>query len=567
MSTSGGARSPVGDLTDDNSSVGSKREGGAVSEAEAKRRKKKMAPAAPSGPGKKAGFAHAYEYGPGQFEPERHFYERVLNSQIHPMVSSFLGLTVERMATRYCHLHPKADYDALVRYMKYEPKYFRWAGSDLFNVTDAESRRQMVVIETNSCPSGQKSMPSRGDDADEAGGYRTLLEGTFLPLVCQDFHDDVKDGVLAVFADKNPVEYTGYAACLAELTGETVYVVQYHGGDGQPDPPLRFVDEGRIAEVRVADGTWKVVRAAFRYVTQKPWSRIPIITKTKILNPIIACLAGGRNKATAAKAYDFMNAELADHGLEIRVPETIKDVRKCEVPLWVKSFGGHAVVKDPFSNAGQGVYTITSEAELAEFMAGEYTYESFIVQALIGNSSWTSTTKQGVFYHTGTIPNKRSQTFVCDVRMMVSARAGKGFRPVAVYARRAHEPLAKTLTEESDSWAMLGTNLSRKLEDGTWTSETNRLVLMDRRDFNQLGIGIDDLIDAYVQTSLSCIAIDKLCCKLVNDQGDFDYQLFASLNDDKSLNDELAAAPGAAAVIKRQADGREAAAAASQASK
>jgi hypothetical protein len=43
--------------------------------------------------------------------------------------------------------------------------------------------------------------------------------------------------------------------------------------------------------------TWEVVRAAIRYVTQKPWNRIPPITRTLIYNPVLACLAGGRNKA------------------------------------------------------------------------------------------------------------------------------------------------------------------------------------------------------------------------------------------------------------------------------
>ena len=33
-------------------------------------------------------------------------------------------------------------------------------------------------------------------------------------------------------------------------------------------------------------------------------------------------------------------------------------------------------------------------------------------------------------------------------------------------------------------------------------SDTNRLVLMDRRDFNKLGVGLDDMIEAYIQTVL-----------------------------------------------------------------
>lgn len=56
----------------------------------------------------------------------------------------------------------------------------------------------------------------------------------------------------------------------------------------------------------------------------------------------------------AARAYEFLNSELAGEnaGLEIRVPETIRNVTKNEIPLWVESMGGHAVLKVPYSNAG-----------------------------------------------------------------------------------------------------------------------------------------------------------------------------------------------------------------------
>ena len=36
---------------------------------------------------------------------------------------------------------------------------------------------------------------------------------------------------------------------------------------------------------------------------------------------------------------------------------------------------------------------------------------------------------------------------------------------------------------------MLGTNLSVKQASNQWDTETSRLLLMDRRDFNRLGIG------------------------------------------------------------------------------
>lgn len=33
------------------------------------------------------------------------------------------------------------------------------------------------------------------------------------------------------------------------------------------------------------------------------------------------------------------------------------------------------------------------------------------------------------------------------------------------------------------------------MEDGSWTSQTERLLIMDARDFNLVGIGLDDLIE------------------------------------------------------------------------
>ena len=162
---------------------------------------------------------------------------------------------------------------------------------------------------------------------------------------------------------------------------EPVYYVPFYNED--TDPAVQF-REG-VMHVRDAEGQFVPIRAAFRYLTQKPWNRLPVHSKTLILNPIMACLAGGRNKMVAAKAYDIFNTELQPHGLKINTPETIWDVRKNEIPLWVKKMGGHAVIKVPYSNAGQGVYTIVTEKELDHFMEQEFDYDLFIVQSLIGN--------------------------------------------------------------------------------------------------------------------------------------------------------------------------------------
>jgi len=86
---------------------------------------------------------------------------------------------------------------------------------------------------------------------------------------------------------------------------------------------------------------------------------------------------------------------------------------------------------------------------------------------------------------------------------------------------------------------MLGTNLSEKLGDNQWSSDVNRLLLMDRRDFNQMGVGLDDLIEAYIQTVLSTIAIDRMAAQLFTKKGKFSLRLFKSLNDDEALLAEL----------------------------
>lgn len=467
---------------------------------------------------------------PNEFEPDKHWYPKALNATIHPMISFFLNLDQERIITRYCHMHPTVDKDKLREILMHKSKYFLWAGADLLNVTSAGGKRQMVVIENNSCPSGQKSMPLV-DDNKEQGSYRLMVERTFKPSL-KNLRNRINGG-LAVIYDKNPMEVSGYAAVIADVMNEPVHYVSFH--KDEENPSVKFVDGVMYV---LADQEWKPIRAAFRYVTQKPWNRIPINCKTKIINPTIACLAGGRNKMVAAKAYDIFNAELAEFGLKINIPETIWDVSKNEIPLWVRKFGGHAVIKVPYSNAGQGVYTIVTEDELDAFMELDFDYDLFIVQSLIGNSNWTSTTSTGKLYHVGTIPNLKNQTFVADIRMMVSSTEN-GVKPLCTYARRAAKPLVDETPTGTDSWAMLGTNLSVKNEDGSWGSDTSRLMLTDRRDFNKLGVGLDDLIEAFIQTVLSMVAIDKMAQTLMNKQGKFRMKLFKSLNNDKSLLEEI----------------------------
>ena len=469
---------------------------------------------------------------PGSFLNENHWYPKALNATIHPMVNFFLNLDKHKIVSRYCHLHPMVDREKLIEILSYKCKYFVWSGADLFNATSEDGHRQMVVIENNSCPSGQKSMPLL-DDHQEEGTYKHLIERTFKPYIKPRQGVPRIEGKLAVIYDKNIMETSGYAAVIADVFDENVLLVPYYNGESNQHIKI----EDGIIHVHF-EGNWIPLRAAFRYLTQKPWNRLPLHSRTRILNPIVACLAGGRNKMVAAKAYDFYNSELSNYGLKINMPETIWDISKDEIPLWVQKLGGHAVVKIPYSNAGQGVYTITNEQELEEFMALDIHYKRFIVQSLIGNYNWSSRSSEGKHYHVGTIPTNKGETYVADIRMMVSSTT-EGIRPLCIYSRRAEKPLADFLTEGSQSWPMLGTNLSIKKGENDWGSDTNRLLLMDRRDFNKLGLGLDDLIEAFIQTVLSSIAIDKMCINLYNSKGKFKQKLFKSLNNDTTLLEEI----------------------------
>lgn len=468
---------------------------------------------------------------PGTFETSAHFYPRVLNAQIHPLARFFLSLGNKRIAIRYCHMHPEVTLSSVTSALETVPRHFRWGGADLFHTTDENGLRRMMVIETNSCPSGQKSLPLTSEEEEE-GGYRRLLSRSFLPILRRR---QLPKGRLAILWDKNPMEVSGYAACLAELTQEPVLVAPCF--DDSERPVIRISSQG-IIEILV-HGSWEPVRAAFRYVTQRPWNRIPPLTRTVVYNPTLVCLAGGRNKMLAAKAYDLQNAALASTGLQIRTPETIWDVSKQEIPLWVSRMGGVAVIKNPYSNAGQGVWTITNLDELDAFMARDYQYDRLIVQGLIGNAGWSSRTRDGKLFHVGTMPTKKGHIYAADLRMMVGV-SPEGFFPVAMYARRARTPLTTELTDGTSSWSMLGTNLSVRATDGSWTTESERLLLLDRRDFNLLGFGLDDFIEAYVQAVLAVTAVDTMACKLVNTKGRFRRRFFASLNPDPTLLDEIA---------------------------
>jgi hypothetical protein len=433
---------------------------------------------------------------PNDFEPSDHWYPRVLNSNIHPLVSRFLNLSNELITERYCRLTPKANKEVLLSILNYQPELFRWAGTDMMYITNLHGERKLTLIETNSCPSGQKSMPLL-DENIEMGGYKRLIERTFKPMAEKSL---VKGG-LAVIYDKNPMENIGYAATIADVFQEDVYLAKFDKED--PNPPVKFEDG--IMFVHTSDEEWTPIRASFRYVTQEPWNRLPPNLKTVLLNPIEACLAGGRNKSVASKAYTAFNQKFEKYGLEIPFPITKVNVHKSELKDFFEQMGGSIVVKVPESNAGQGVYTVTNERELEATLSKlPDDNQKYIVQELIAANS---NNNENQWYHVGTVPDFKGRSWAFDIRMMLYATE-EGMRPLAAYSRRTRFPLNEALPEGTDSWEVYGTNLSVKSEKG-WEYDDERLLTFDLRNFGILGLGLNELILGFVQSCMAIYAVDK----------------------------------------------------------
>ncbi|MDG1063576.1 MAG: hypothetical protein P8O93_03900, partial [Flavobacteriaceae bacterium] len=196
------------------------------------------------------------------------------------------------------------------------------------------------------------------------------------------------------------------------------------------------------------------------------------------------------------------------------------------------------VIKIPYSNAGQGVFTIVNEEELQRFMERDFEYDKFIVQALIGNREWSSEFTGGKLYHVGTVPTKRGKSYAMDVRMIIHYTK-EGFKPLSLYSRRAEKPLAKTIQSGEESWSILGTNLSVKEGENQWNSDVSRLLMMDVKGFNLLGVGLDDLMDGFIQSVMATKAIDDMAMRLISSKSTFRKNLFKELNNDASLLNEI----------------------------
>ena len=198
-----------------------------------------------------------------------------------------------------------------------------------------------------------------------------------------------------------------------------------------------------------------------------------------------------------------------------------------------------------------------NQQELDEFMSIDHGYDMYILQSLVASRHWASSSnpKPGQYFHVGTRRgaqtldvngnpakkfdnNDEDESYVFDIRLTVTTNSS-GFLPVSMNFRKARKPLLDDESRIESSWDVLGTNLSVKLDKNAWDTETERLIVLDDECIDNLMLDEDDLIDSYIQTVFSVIAIDKLCCELHDEQGRFDFELFQQMNPDYCLLNEI----------------------------
>ncbi|CAG8769085.1 12779_t:CDS:2, partial [Racocetra fulgida] len=278
--------------------------------------------------------------------------------------------------------------------------------SDFFNVIDSNGKRQMIVVESDSSPAGQELMPSL-DINKRHNGYKFITQTAFKQALKDT---DPSIGELAILSDlaSDEAEATGFAAAISEETKEHVWIVMLYD-IAKYDQLLKW--ENKIMHIKDQDE------------------------------------AGGQNKVMAAKSFELFNTELSGSGLAIRFPKTVYNVNKSEIYSCIEKIGGRAVIKSPYGRLG--IYTITNSEELKEFFDANQHYQKFIVQSLVESALWSTELCSEKFYHIGIIPNCNNQTFVNDLRIMVTTDEA-GFHPVTIVSRRAREPLSNYLPNNSN---------------------------------------------------------------------------------------------------------------------
>lgn len=137
--------------------------------------------------------------------------------------------------------------------------------------------------------------------------------------------------------------------------------------------------------------------------------------------------------------------------------------------------------------------------------------------------------------------NLNNQLYASTVRI-IACSDPSGFKMTAIRAARAARPFTSIRSEENK---LLTDSIETLDEDayitnlGTTGRSESRAIIIDDAAMDALAIGIDDVVDGFMQTVFSIHAIEDMCKRFTTKDGELNLELLKELNPDPQLLAEL----------------------------
>ncbi len=490
----------------------------------------------------KTRFAGQYTIVPqANIAPEDLYASRALKTTYAPEVQRFLKMSPQAMVACYRKRYPEVKQDFLEQAIRYQPRYFRYGGADLFRVYNRHTQKtEMVLIEINSVPGGLSNTPELKNPV-----YQKFAH-FFMETLGKTPFASKREGVLAVLSHGQRMDPLGIAQAIARKAKEPVHLITHEKDKPLHQQPWRVDASSGGLFIQTKDALWHKVRGAVSLLgPSSMFASQPLsVSQGVLIDPPMVHRAGGVEKARANEAYRAFNMEAlhsqkAGSNPLIRTPKTYQVSRE-EVHALVNEMGSSAVVKLPDGNGGDGIWMLRHERDMAKFLketeesATSTPSQKYIVQELILPMPWASLSKKPADrYNRGTVPDRQNmKRYVYDMRMLVAPLNGV-WRPLGLLGRQAPTPIPTpdTISDKTSPqtiWNVLGTNLSRKSPQG-WFFREQGLMVFDKKGYTPTGLTLDDLVEGYFQSIFAMQAIDKQL------QWSLHLAPLASLDKDKKL--------------------------------
>lgn len=407
-------------------------------------------------------------------------------------VREVLASSHAALVSAWLRAKPGCDPHQLTTLLGVGAQEFRLSGVDLMPMRSSDGSLTFRVLELNSAPGFAYCMP--GLDAwthAYVPTIRALAEGL----------DETDLAGLALLTEsKIPVETDGFGLCLERFTGRPAWVL----GPPEIEQAEQAPTDGGV---RMRIGS-REVRGGLRYLHAKPWMRLPPTAVGHFRNGTAIDLKGGRDKVAAHRAFAAFEAAMAPAGLRIDTPRSwiIDDAAalvEALAALVEQESWGVSKIRDGNSGFGIDFFDPSRVTDRA------WPRFPFVIQEMLSPPALAPDGCPGLLGARcrGDTDNAR---YAFDLRAVVHHTLG-GFRPLALYGRRAATPLASlrpgTVTAAALD-AALKVNIAVSTGGG-FRLELERLLIGDAVGWHSMGLSVDDARRAMVQAMLATAAVDR----------------------------------------------------------